>query len=187
MDTYNMEEAQLNPLIKSNHTSITDQTSILSDNLLNYKQTLVQSSLAAFNKKSPEIILTESQESTVNMCIRLLPDFKILVIKGETSSGKYVVASEVFKRLDAVVEYFDLCEIARSTQRELSNQDLVDYLDRLVSRLNRRMNNTIDNDSDERPRNIKRRRSQRDLLTSQTISPTISDSSLPKVPLPKGQ
>lgn len=98
-------------------------------------QTLIQSTLSAFNKQTKEIVLT------VNMCIRLLPYFKILVIKGETSSGKYVVASEVFKRLDAVVEYFDLCELAKFTPRELSNQDLVDYLDRLLYRLNTRMNN----------------------------------------------
>lgn len=106
---------------------------------LNNNQTIIQSSLSAFNKtlaSSQAITLTPSQESTVNMCIRLIPEFKILVIKGESSSGKYVVASELFKRLNAIVELFDLCELAKQTSRDISNQDIVGYLDSLCLRLN---------------------------------------------------
>lgn len=84
--------------------------------------------------------LTPSQESTLDTCLALISEFKILVIKGEAAAGKYTVATELFRRLDAFVELFDLCELAKHTDRELSNQDVIQYLELLLQRLNARMN-----------------------------------------------
>jgi predicted AAA+ superfamily ATPase len=76
--------------------------------------------------------LTPSQEEIVTTSLRLLPEFKILVIKGETSSGKYITALELFRRANVVIREFDLCELAKDMKHELSNQDLVAYFDELV-------------------------------------------------------
>jgi len=88
------------------------------------------------------IILTTSQANIVDMCIRLLPEFKIIVIKGESSSGKSVVAHEIFRRLDAEIELFDLCALAKNIDHEVSNQDLLNYFDTLLINLKLKMNNT---------------------------------------------
>lgn len=85
------------------------------------------------------IILTQSQENLVQTCIKLLPAFKILVIKGESSSGKQVVAREVFERLDAVVEILDICYFAKNLDHEISNQDLIEYFGEMLGRLKRNM------------------------------------------------
>ena len=82
--------------------------------------------------------LTPSQEAAVESCVKLIPVFKILVIKGDSGSGKYTVAKEVFKRLNAIVEPFDLCELARSTSQEVSNQHVVEYLNSLLHNLEQR-------------------------------------------------
>jgi len=76
----------------------------------------------------------------VENCIKLLPQFKIIVIKGDSGSGKYTAVKEVFRRIDAVVENFDLCELSERTSNELSNQHVVQYLNFLLSRLETRMN-----------------------------------------------
>jgi len=108
-------------------------------------------------------ILTPSQEHTVTTCIKLLPYFKLLVIKGDSGSGKYTVATEVFKRVNATVECFDLCELAKQTKHELTNQDLVEYFESLLNRLNNKMNRTIPakrhhDDDDQRDSSAKRQR-----------------------------
>lgn len=102
---------------------------------------LIQRRLPNFNDQN--IMLTPSQESVVNMCIRLIPDFKIIVIKGETSSGKYTVASEIFKRLKADVAYFDLCELARDMCHIVSNQDIIIYLNKLLDEVNALMDYSL--------------------------------------------
>jgi SpoVK/Ycf46/Vps4 family AAA+-type ATPase len=127
---------------KNNHQYVNGSNRIENNDInnSNYIETdMVLRSLSAFNKRIDPIILTESQENTVNMCIRLIPDFKILVIKGESLSGKNVVAKEFFKRIGAVVEYFDLCELAKTVDRTISNQDLVEYFECLIKKLNIRM------------------------------------------------
>lgn len=83
--------------------------------------------------------LTPSQEDVVNMCIKLFSCFKIIIIKGDLHTGKHVTAMEIFRRLNAIVEPFDLCELAKQLHRELSNQDLVQYLDSLLQRVTSRM------------------------------------------------
>lgn len=85
------------------------------------------------------LILTPSQEATVITCLKLLPVFKILVIKGESSSGKYVVASELFQRLRAVKVPFDLCRFAMTLDHEISNQDLTKYFEDLFRELKEKM------------------------------------------------
>lgn len=115
--------------------------------------TILQSSIPKINM-SPHFIssqfilpshppypqLTLSQQSVVESCIKLLPQFKIIVIKGDSGSGKYTAVREVFRRLDAVVENFDLCELSERTTNEVSNQHVVEYLNFLLSRLESRMN-----------------------------------------------
>jgi Cdc6-like AAA superfamily ATPase len=86
------------------------------------------------------ITLTSSQNKTVDLCLKLLPRFKILVIKGETSSGKYLVAKELFQRLQAHVVSFDLCEFAGTLIEELSSQYIIKYLDSLLHILFQKMN-----------------------------------------------
>ena len=85
------------------------------------------------------IELTPSQESLIATFIQLLPEFKILVIKGESGSGKYTAVNEGFKRINAIVENFDLCELAEKTKSSVSNQHVVEYLDILLSKLETRM------------------------------------------------
>lgn len=85
--------------------------------------------------------LTPSQEDIVKIGIKLLVDFKILVIKGDNGSGKYTAAKELFSRSNAVVEEFNLCELAENTPQELSNQHLVRYFNILLSRLMKRIHN----------------------------------------------
>ncbi|MEM3062369.1 MAG: AAA family ATPase, partial [Nitrososphaerota archaeon] len=92
-------------------------------------------------KDDVRISLTPSQKKVVATSVKLLSEYKILIIKGEANSGKYVVAREIFRRLNAIVENFDLCELAKRSVRELSNQDVVEYLDYLLQKLNGRMNN----------------------------------------------
>ena len=84
------------------------------------------------NQDNP--LLTPSQELAVTDCLKLLPHFKLIVIKGETSSGKYVVASEIFRRSNASVQLFDLCELASLTSTPLSNQHIISYLNNILSR-----------------------------------------------------
>jgi len=88
----------------------------------------------------PIIELTPSQEFLITNFIQLLPEFKILVIKGESGSGKYTAVNEGFKRINAIVENFDLCELAEKTKSSVSNQHVVEYLDILLSKLEARMN-----------------------------------------------
>lgn len=85
------------------------------------------------------IILTKSQVNLVETCIKLLPEFKILVIKGDSASGKYVVASELFRRVEAIVELFDLCYLAKYLEHEISNQDLLVYFDELIFNIKKRI------------------------------------------------
>ncbi|CAH6420843.1 AAA family ATPase [uncultured virus] len=87
----------------------------------------------------PSINVTPSQETAIKTCIKLLPEFKIIVVKGESSSGKYTVANEVFRRTNAFVEYFDLCELAEQTTPEISNQHVVQYMKALLHRLQTKM------------------------------------------------
>lgn len=84
---------------------------------------------------SPIVKLTQSQENAVTTCIDLLPEYKIILIRGDSGTGKYVVATEIFRRLDAVVENFDLCELAKSTKMEMSGQHIVEYLEIILSRV----------------------------------------------------
>lgn len=86
------------------------------------------------------ITLTTSQKTVVDLGLKLLPHFKILVIKGETSSGKYVVARELFRRLQAEVVAFDLCDFAGNLVEELSSQYIIRYLDGLLNVLIKNMN-----------------------------------------------
>ena len=85
------------------------------------------------------LVLTPSQEIAVTTCLKLLPDFKVIVIKGDSGSGKYTVVNEVVKRLNASVELFDLCELAKTTENELSSQHVGAYLDTLLLKLKNRM------------------------------------------------
>lgn len=71
--------------------------------------------------------LTPSQVKSFDLCHRLISDFKILVIKGESMSGKSVVAREISKQLDVSTYNFDLCDLTKSLTHPLSNQDLVQY------------------------------------------------------------
>lgn len=85
----------------------------------------------------PEI-LTPSQEVIAENCIKLLSEFKLIVIKGESLSGKNLIAKEIFRRTNALVEYFDLCELAQLVTSDspipLSNQHVRDYMETLLKR-----------------------------------------------------
>lgn len=89
---------------------------------------------------SNEISLTPSQEDVVNTCIKLFSVFKAIMIKGDSATGKYTVAKEIFKRLNATVEYFDIYELSKYTNKTISNQELTKYFNTLLERLNSRMN-----------------------------------------------
>src|SRR3989304_6839412 len=84
--------------------------------------------------------LTPSQQIVMDDCIKIIPYFKIVVIKGDSGSGKYTVADKIFEQLDAIVENFDFCELARRTSNEVSSQHIVQYLESLLVKLNKRMN-----------------------------------------------
>lgn len=90
------------------------------------------------------ITLTPSQKRVADLCVKLLPHFKILVIKGEMSTGKYIVAREVFQRVQAEVVVFDLCEFAGNLVEELSSQYIIRYLDGLLSVLLKKMDPASD-------------------------------------------
>ncbi|MEM0353951.1 MAG: AAA family ATPase [Thermoplasmata archaeon] len=107
-------------------------------------------------KCETHISLTPSQEKVVATSVKLLSEYKILIIKGEANAGKYVVAREIFSRLNAIVEIFDLCELAKRSTRELSNQDVVEYLDYLLQKLNSRMNSVTDGLSENRSYRVNR-------------------------------
>jgi len=79
--------------------------------------------------------LTESQETAITTCMKVIPAFKVVTIKGDIGSGKYTVAQEIFRRMNASVVNFDLCEVARETTSTLSNQHVVSYLDSLLVKL----------------------------------------------------
>ena len=126
------------------HTQMSNPTEVsplsFSLNNIPHQANSVQTSLPFMSSPDlPYTKLTPSQESVVQNCIELLPYFKVLVIRGDSGSGKYTTAKEVFNRLDSVVENFDLCELAERTPRDLSNQHVVEYLNFLLSRLETRM------------------------------------------------
>lgn len=82
-----------------------------------------------------QIRLTPSQDNMVETCMKLIPEFKIVVVKGDSSSGKYLTVSEVFRRLNASVELFDLCALAGKLTHTVSNQDLIEYFNSLINRI----------------------------------------------------
>lgn len=88
----------------------------------------------------PSVNLTTSQESLIQQSLKIIPHFKILVIKGESSSGKFTTVKELFIRLNAVVESLDLCTWASKLPNEISSQDIIHYLDSLLFNLNKRLN-----------------------------------------------
>lgn len=101
--------------------------------------------ISNYDKFSPPLIddltITSSQEKTIKNCIKLLPHFKIILIKGDASSGKYVVAKELFRRTNAIVENFDLCDFAQNLTYDLSNQHIIKYLNSLYLTLQSKLNN----------------------------------------------
>ena len=50
------------------------------------------------------------------------------------STGKHTVATELFSRINAQVNNFDLCEFASNLNSDLCNQTIIDYFKRLVNR-----------------------------------------------------
>src|SRR5207253_251736 len=100
------------------------------------------------------MFLTPSQTTAVELCLKLLPRFKIVVIKGETSAGKFVVATEVFRQLQAEVVHFDLCEFAENLKEELSSQSIIRYLNSLLTTVLNKMDSKsfFERGSRKRPR-----------------------------------
>lgn len=93
------------------------------------------------------ISLTPSQDATVIYCMKLLTNFKIIVLQGKSGSGKHIIAEEIFRRSNIIVELFDLYEIIKSPQH------IMKYFDDLVSKFQsstttnkRRKIDSIDND-----------------------------------------
>jgi len=85
------------------------------------------------------ILLTESQETTVKSCIKLFSEFNIITIKGDSGSGKSQIVREVSNRLDSIIEDFDICELAKGIDLELSIQHIVEYLESIVTTLTSRL------------------------------------------------
>lgn len=81
------------------------------------------------------INLTCSQETVLEESIKLLPIYKILVIKGDSRTGKNTVAKKLFEKFDAIVENFDLCELSEKTSADVSNQHVCNYLKFLLNKL----------------------------------------------------
>lgn len=88
------------------------------------------------------VSLTPTQYSVMQQCIKLLPIFKIIIIKGDNGSGKFTIAKEIFNQTNAIVECFDLCKLGQMiSPHELSAQFFIDYLETLLFNLNNNMNN----------------------------------------------
>jgi broad-specificity NMP kinase len=87
------------------------------------------------------ILLTENQEKVMKQCITVLPHFKIIVMKGEAGVGKHTICKEIFQQLNAVVEYFDICDYISTMTTNFTNQDLIKYFELLSARLTTRMKN----------------------------------------------
>lgn len=136
IDAHMFDHNHLSPLV-TGPSSITPFFSVTSSEVNMRNHTKKSQFVIPADTPLPQ--LTPSQELVVESCIKLLPQFKIIVIKGDSGSGKYTAIKEVFQRLDAIVENFDLCELSERTSRELSNQDVVEYLNLLLSRLETRM------------------------------------------------
>src|SRR3989338_446513 len=80
-----------------------------------------------------DVELTPSQAQLLTKSRRLLQHFKVLVIKGDSHTGKHTVAMELFKQLSAMVIPFDLCGLATSLDVNLSSQHVIAYLNDLAN------------------------------------------------------
>jgi DNA polymerase III delta prime subunit len=91
------------------------------------------------NSAPEDIFLTPSQQSVLESAVKLIHHYNMIVIRGDSGSGKHTVANQIFKQLNAVVIPFDLCDLAQSISTTLSNQHIVDYLERLLDRAQKYM------------------------------------------------
>jgi len=139
-------------------SQITDSQSKLSSEKINVlaisTHTISSDYLTNINFHNKSILLTQSQENVVDTCIKLLTQFKILVVRGDSLSGKYTTVNDLFHRLNVKVAHFDLCQLARYTPHELSNQCVVDYLDQLLHTLEEPKNNTQKSTSQIEPNSL---------------------------------
>jgi len=147
--------------ISDDNDTNTLDTSYLSNNSIINAESFQNEELSRYDSnkcdiyamtRNTNITLTKSQYDVITTCSRLISDFKIIVIKGEALTGKHTAVLELFKMVNATVEHFNLCELAKTINRELSNQDVVQYLETLLDKLIMRMKNT-----DDMTRNKRRR------------------------------
>lgn len=81
-------------------------------------------------------VLTPSQSAVLATCLAVFPNFKVVVIKGESEAGKYVVAQELFTQVNAAVVYFDLSYM---DPLPLTNASIGRYLNGLHEDVQREM------------------------------------------------
>ena len=76
--------------------------------------------------------LTPSQAKTVNSIKTFLPNFNILVVKGETGIGKDYALSTFFRDdKNYNVVSVDICKLCQNLNHKLNAQDLIQFLDDL--------------------------------------------------------
>ncbi len=87
------------------------------------------------NSAPTSYILTPSQINARDLCLRLIPEFKILVIKGESLSGKSIIANDISRQLNIITHHFNLCDLVKSIDHPLSNQDLIHYFSDIINNI----------------------------------------------------
>jgi len=88
------------------------------------------------NKKYIKII--SSQEQVITQCIKLLPEFNVITLIGDQSSGKHTIVKEITYRTQSQFETFDFTQLSKNS--DSSYQNIHNYLKNILTKLNTKLN-----------------------------------------------
>lgn len=75
-----------------------------------------------------------SQQEIYDNLTQLSKKFAILILRGESGSGKHFILQHFFKRKHINLINFSICDLCRDSSHQISSQDLVAYFDSLTKK-----------------------------------------------------
>lgn len=100
-------------------------------------------------QQSPINTLIPSQQEVYERFRRLTKAFRVVVIQGESQTGKDYLVRYFFQEKGIIPVEFDICELCRQLKHRLSSQDFILYLEQLVEKATL-INTSNHNNSPER-------------------------------------
>ena len=77
--------------------------------------------------------VTPTQEVILNQIINLFSKFPVLVLQGDSHSGKHYIVKKFFRRKKITPIEFKIQDLCKYTNKRITSQDLVLYLESLIS------------------------------------------------------